>query len=362
MAPAPRFAAPPAGLMAPTAPRFAPSHATTRRPTGDAVLVAAVHDAADISRVDVKLVDVASGAVVSRLDGQSTGHAIAATGGLICLVPTRGNDRAAPVRVLNPATGAVTDIPVATAADGKTSRSSYVFGQVPVTGEYKVLRIHTSTSRDKPSQSCEILTLGGRGQRWRPAPSPPALVGTEIPRHRAVTPGFAHFFTTSKMADHDGIASFDLAKEQWRPSLLQGPLPSEDLHCCRSSLSLVALNGCLVFVHHDYRSCCIDMWVLAELEKGRWLRVQSLPMGSVLRGWEEETQPAPLIPVQRRREIFAQPLMVLDDGRIAFWVGVPNGVVRVYDPKTRKCKDVVGMGRSCSIVGLCKGSHQLGFA
>ena len=103
------------------------------------------------------------------------------------------------------------------------------------------------------------------------------------------------------------------------------------------------------------------MWVLAELEKGRWLRIESLHMRSLLHGWEEETQPAPLIPLQRRREMLAQPLMVLDDGRIAFWVAVPNGVVRVYDPKTCKCKDVVGMGGSCSIAGLCKGS-QLGFA
>jgi hypothetical protein len=103
------------------------------------------------------------------------------------------------------------------------------------------------------------------------------------------------------------------------------------------------------------------MWVLADLENGRWLRIQSLALGSVLRGWEDDTsqQPAPLIPVHRRREIFAQPLMELDDGRIAFWVAVPNGVVRVYDPKTRKCKDVVGMGSSCSIVGLYRGS-QLG--
>ncbi|KAG2632324.1 hypothetical protein PVAP13_2NG074600, partial [Panicum virgatum] len=311
--------------MAPPAPRVAPAHAT-RPSTGDAVLVAAVYDAADISRgADVKLVDVASGAVVGKLDGESTGHAIAAAGGLICLVPTRGTDKAAPVRVLNPATGAVTDISVApTADDWRTSRSSCVFGQVPVTGEYKVLRIHTSAiGRGKPSQSCVILTLGGREQRWRPAPSPPALVGTTVPRHRAVTPGLAHFFTTSKMADHDGIASFDLATEQWRPSLLPGPLASGDLHCCRSSLSLVELNGYLVFVHHDYRSCCIDMWMLAELEKGRWLRIQSLSMGSVLRGWEEETQPAPLIPVQRRREIFALPLTVLDRRRPDRFLGVP---------------------------------------
>ncbi|RLM66212.1 hypothetical protein C2845_PM16G04510 [Panicum miliaceum] len=330
------------------------------RPKGG-LLLAAVHDAADISRVDLRLVDVASGA----LDGQQATGSVMAAGGLICLAPTGRNKAAAPVRVLDPATGAATDIPAATAAGGRerASPSTYVFGHLPTTREYKVLRISAAAGNAEPStQSCEILTLaGGRSHRWRPAPSPPVLVGSSVSRHKAVTQGFAHFLTTSHVADYDGIASFDLAKEEWRPSLLQGPIPSKDRHCCHSSLSLVELNGCLVFVHHDYRSCCIDMWVLADLEKGRWLRIQSLALGSVLRGWEDDTsqQPAPLIPVPRRREIFAQPLMVLDDGRIAFWVAVPNGVVRVYDPKMRKCKDVVGMGRSCSIVGLYRGS-QLG--
>jgi hypothetical protein len=46
--------------------------------------------------------------------------------------------------------------------------------------------------------------------------------------------------------------------------------------------------------------------------------------------------------------------MVLGDGRIAFWVGVPYGAVKVYDPKTGKCEEVVYMGKSCSMVGLYK--------
>ncbi|TKW34895.1 hypothetical protein SEVIR_2G336600v4 [Setaria viridis] len=348
--------------MAPP-PRMAAAQATSRS-KGDSLLVTAVYSAADTSRVDVKLVDVASGAIVDQLDGQRTGH-LAAAGGLICLVRTGG---AAGVRVFNPATGAVTDIPAGTTTvegSNQTSSAAYVFGQVPATGEYKVLRINTARgSHGEPKQSCEILTLRARGQSWRPAQGPPAAVNTTIPRQRAVAQGFAHFLTTSSdMGEYDGIASFDLAKETWRPSLLRGPLPSRSRNCCHSNLSLVELNGCPVFVHHDYLSCCIDMWLLTDLEKGNWLRIQSLPLGSILRGWGEPAkgQPAPLIPVSRLpREIFAQPLMVLDDGRIAFWVAVPNGSVRVYDPKARRCKEVVDMGRTCTVVGLCKGSQQLG--
>ena len=166
------------------------------------------------------------------------------------------------------------------------------------------------------------------------------------------------------MGDYDGIASFDLAKEEWRPSLLQSPITANARNCCHSSLSLVELNGCLVFVYHDYLSYCINMWVLADLAKEKWLRIESLQFGSVLRGWEEpdKSQPVPLIPVMRRpRENFALPLMVLDDGYFAFCVQVPDGVLRVYDPKTHKCKDVVRLGRTCTIVGSYK-VGQVGFA
>ena len=318
-------------------------------------------------RVDLKQVDAASGAIVGKLDAQRAGS-IVATGGLICHVPTGSGS----LRVLNPVAGAVS-IPAGSTmtVDGRPTLSSYVFGQVPNTVEYKLLRIYTARYHYKPGQSCEILTIDGRGDlRWRPAQSPPAPVDMTVARHRAVAQGFAHFLMasprspTSRVGDYDGIASFDLAKEEWRPSLLQSPITANARNCCHSSLSLVELNGCLVFVYHDNLSYCINMWVLADLAKEKWLRIESLQFGSVLRGWEEpdKSQPVPLIPVMRHpRENLAQPLMVLDDGCIAFWVQVPDGVLRVYDPKTRKCKDVVRLGRTCSIVGSFQ-VGQVGFA
>ncbi|CAL4977880.1 unnamed protein product [Urochloa decumbens] len=323
----------------------------------DALLVvAAREDATDIFSVNVKLVDAASGATVGRLDGQHTDH-ISAAAGLICLVPSGTSGSA--IRVLNPATGGITDIPAGPTAaahhGGRTSQSSYVFAYVPTTREYKLLRVITSRGRDdKPKQSCEVLTLGGRGQRWRPASSPPVLLSTTVPRQRAITAGFAHFLTATRTIGYDGIASFDMVKEEWRTCILPGPLPSGSRNCCQSNLSLVELNGCLAFVHHDYLAYCVDMWVLEDMGKAKWLRIESLHFRSFLSGFEEleKGQLAPLIPVSRRREIFAQPLMVMDDGRIAFWVRFPNGVVRVYDPKTRKCEDAVRMGSVSSIVGL----------
>jgi F-box interacting protein len=303
--------------MAPPPQQSAGAAQATSRPKGDS-LVTAFYSAADTSRVDVKL------------DGQRTGH-LAAAGGLTCLVRT-GGEAAGGVRVFNPATGVVTDIPAGRAAEAggnnkTSSAAACVFGQIPATGQYKVLRIITARGggHGEPKQSCEILTLHASGQRWRPAQGPPAAVDTTIPRQRAVAQGFAHFLTTSPgmMGEYDGIASFDLAKEAWRPSLLRGPLASKSRNRHHFDLSLAELNGRLVFVHHDYLSCCIDMWMLTDLEKGSWLRIQSLPLGSILRGSGEpaegQGQPAPL--------------MVLDDGRIAFWVRIPDGSVKVYDPK-----------------------------
>ncbi|KAJ1288672.1 hypothetical protein BS78_02G105700 [Paspalum vaginatum] len=294
------------------------------------LLAVAVY-AADASRVDVRLLDLASGAVVAQLDGQ--GNALfGMSGGLLCSVS--GTRNAAAIRVLDPATGAVSIV----AAAGTSS--TYVFGLVPETGEHKVLRVYTS-AHDEQEQSCEVLTLlgGGPEQSWRPAASPPVLVDTKNPRHRAVTHGFVHFMTPDR-AEHDGIVSFDLATEKWKPALLQNPAASGRRHCQRCSLSLVDLNGCLVSVRPDYWYKSIDMWVLADLCKGTWLRIQALRQGSVLQGGE----------------VMAQPLTVADDGRIALWVAAPNGAVRVYDPRTGSCKNVVTMGKHCSLVGLYTGS------
>ncbi|CAN6290511.1 unnamed protein product [Urochloa humidicola] len=191
----------------------------------DAHLVVAFHDAPDFFRSDLKLVDVASGAIVSQLGDQNSAHT-SATAGLICLVPRASSGSV--IRVFNPTTGGVTDIPAGPTAthSGRNPLSSYVFAHVPTTKEYKVLRIVTSRERCyKPRQSCDILTLGGLGQRWRPAPSPLVLLNTTNPRHRAVAGGFAHFLVTTRTIGYDGIASFDLEKEEWMPSLLQALSP-----------------------------------------------------------------------------------------------------------------------------------------
>ncbi|CAO2204617.1 unnamed protein product [Urochloa humidicola] len=152
----------------------------------DALLVVAAHeDAADIFSANVKLVDAASGATVAQLDTQHADH-ISAAAGLICLVPAGTSGSA--IRVLNPATGGVTDIPAAgqtaTAAPAHhggrrrtttvaSPTSSYVFAQVPSTKEYKLLRVSSllESATTSPSShvrsSPSVAVVGSVGGRRR---------------------------------------------------------------------------------------------------------------------------------------------------------------------------------------------------
>ncbi|KAL6880718.1 hypothetical protein ACP4OV_012283 [Aristida adscensionis] len=317
----------------PSLPRHKRAKVASRRPL-DSLLVATVYDAADLSRAEVRLLDTASGAVVARLDGLGDGG-LGVCGDLLCLVGAGG----AAVRVINPATGAVTEFPGRAAAHGaRPTSSAFVFGHVPATGEYKVLCVYAV--HGKPGQSCDVVTLAGGEQCWRPAQSPPMCVEMSNPRSRAVTQGVAHFLSPNTV-ESDSIASFDLDKEEWRPTLIRGPLSGEGRHCCRSQLSLAELNGYLVMVHHNFQDRSMDLYFLSDPVTGTWSGKNSLSFTSILRDQER----------------MARPLMMLVDGSIVFWVAQPNGTLRVYNPSTGACKDVAQLGKTCSIVGAIQKGH-----
>lgn len=356
-------------------PLFVAAHATRCRT--DSIFVVAVHYPGQ-DQIDVNLVDVSTGAVLRCMDGLALSrHRFCVGGELICFVEhIPGGGGAGAVQVLDPATGATTDVLQSGDATGSGTTTDvlqsgdatapqihtgctavlYMVGHVPATGEHKVL--HITDVRGK--QPCEVFTIGaaaGRNnirqcQRWRPAQSPPMRVDS-ITRRRAVVNGVAYFLPSHLngrcLPDCDSVAAFDLDKEEWRPAPIRGPLSSEHPGQCGQLLhfSLAELNGRLVMVHHNYECRNVDMYSLSPTDAGKgleWSRGLSVRLDSVL-------------DCNRKGETLVQPLMELDDGRIVLSVaGTEHSVVRMYDPRKETRTDVMKMPRGHIIVGCYKGS------
>uniref|UniRef100_A0A0E0LI65 F-box associated beta-propeller type 1 domain-containing protein n=1 Tax=Oryza punctata TaxID=4537 RepID=A0A0E0LI65_ORYPU len=361
----------------------------SRRGGGDAFVVGAVYHLAE-DLTDITLMDASSGEVVRRMDGLSRpGLNVCAGGDMICVVSHSDGL----LRLVDVATGDTTDLSMGcTTAEGNVNVSSgYTLGKVPATGEHKLLHVYASSHGDC-SQSSEVLTITGdgdvTGRQWRATQSPPMRIERGISRSRATVDGVVYFLSpaTTSTPGHriecDTIAAFDLATEQWRPTLLEGPLPADQRHRGqRPHLSLAALDGRLVTVHHDYPAKTINLWSLTSNTTATttWTKLLSLPIKNVLRGWEV-SHPAmkPSAKQQRRRggrrkmpavrrwpteaavaaryrENVAQPLAMLGDGRMALCARGCEGAVRLHDPSTGACEEVAQVEKGGCVVGFYTG-------
>uniref|UniRef100_A0ACD5TN59 Uncharacterized protein n=1 Tax=Avena sativa TaxID=4498 RepID=A0ACD5TN59_AVESA len=314
-------------------PVFVFTHAS--RSNADSILVVAAHYP-DRELVDLILVDVATGAVLKRMDG------LARRRELLCFVgPGPGGGA---VQVLDPATDDTTEVcppPDPYYDHASFPASFYLVGHVPATGEHKVL--HVTDVRGE--QSCEVFSIGAGGrerhQRWRTTRSTPPVRVESSARRRAVVNGVAYFlpFRFQDLTHYDIVTAFDLETEEWRPAPIQGPVCNREESGLLLNFSLAELDGRLVMVHRNYN---MDMYSLTDAEKGKWSKTLSLRLDWV---------------VHRECEYFAQPLAVLDDGRIALFVpGTVRGVLRVYDPTTETSTDMLRMYRDCTVAGLYRGS------
>uniref|UniRef100_A0A0E0LIE0 F-box domain-containing protein n=1 Tax=Oryza punctata TaxID=4537 RepID=A0A0E0LIE0_ORYPU len=330
-------------------PRFAAAH-TARHPDPHLVVAACDRfDAGGIELVDVYLVDV-SGDVAKRVPaGRCDPDEVSSTRDGVALLV--GNDRR--LRVLDAASSAGT-VSLVPDDEHHPINCSFTLGRAASSGEHKVLRICTVVQGER--QVCAVLTLAAAGRqiaRWRDAPSPPYAVRTRR-GDVAVAGGVAYFLLRHASYGADWLAAFDLAAEQWRPDLVDGPPPAAWRPIPdRPRVTLAELRGALVVAYDDHRAAALDMWFLlagdGEQQQQHWSKQYTVTMPYHRRPWRWDGGES------------AEPVVVLDDGRIVFWVWAGGGsrrgggVMRVYDPITGGHTDVATAAR-CAHVGVYTGN------
>ncbi|PAN06429.1 hypothetical protein PAHAL_1G263200 [Panicum hallii] len=250
--------------------------------------------------------------LITGLDRSRRAHSLI----LVCVSPDHG-----PSFLLNSVTGVVATMPKNV---GCAVESPSILGLLPATGEYKVLRFHLESMNGSMVQYCHVVTLGVN-RRWRAGPRPPMIIGWRRSGHRVVMGGVAYFLLgtcllNSASIGPDSIASFDLATEEWRPTMA-GPLSSSGsskllYHKHRHEFRLAKLNDCLM-----------NIWFLVDADKGIWAKKHSIQCEP---GFCKHACDPP------------HPLSVLNDERIVF--RVLGGVLRAYDPSTSMWADLASLG------------------
>ncbi|KAF8741159.1 hypothetical protein HU200_013640 [Digitaria exilis] len=278
-------------------PHFIAAHAA-RHPDQPPLVVVGYQATDRNGRVLCDIVDL-SGRVVKRVHaaagdeddddslGRTTKWVMSTQGDLVCV--TRGTGMSC-CQLLDPATGAVHDLPDGLAAEHSDHYSSdcwgsTVFGLVPSTGEYKVFRmIEGRYEYYNTTKLYEVLTLNGSGSpdeaRWRKAQAPP--YGLELLCHDngVVINGIVYFLLKPDEWDDTRqglVGSYDLEMEKWRPGI------QEPLSCQYETwydFKVTSLGGNLVLCCRKPSSSMVspamDIWFLSDFDKGLWTKQHSI--------------------------------------------------------------------------------------
>uniref|UniRef100_A0A0E0Q593 F-box domain-containing protein n=1 Tax=Oryza rufipogon TaxID=4529 RepID=A0A0E0Q593_ORYRU len=304
---------------------------------------------------------------VLKTIGIPVGHKVLCTHLDLVCVATNWNS----CRVLNPATGAVYDLPESPAEEHMYHAhlckpyTSFAFGRIALLfnlGNFsRVLRMFNRpgfTDLELP-QLCEVFTVkGGTGQghaHWRGKQSRQFFVEMQKANSGVVVNGVVYFLMDALYdamiisglgagIHPDFIFSFDLETEEWREDI-QGPISSsfvfdgdfdpQEYFSIWHQLCLAELKGYLV--HHQRFCSTMDLWFLTDYETRAWVKEYSIQTES-------------FIPVL---EYDVKPLLVLDDGRILIWLG-STGLLLIYDPRTSSFAEV--KMRHLAEVGMYTGS------
>ncbi|KAL6643959.1 hypothetical protein ACP70R_018725 [Stipagrostis hirtigluma subsp. patula] len=186
-------------------------------------------------------------------------------------------------------------------------------------------------------QKCEVTTIGGGAGGWRARPRPPVTVA-DGPWQMAIVGGVAYFLVNEEsFADTEPgcVALFELATEEWRPTLFRGPMSSlrnrsgENFmyHLHKEYFRLVKLNGCLVTIYYNQHDCSADLWFLdMEREKPLWTKRYTIPRKSP---WDSHRD-------------YIYPLVVLDDRQIVIWEERAQ-LLMSYEPRTSRSANLASV-------------------
>ncbi|XP_039837159.1 uncharacterized protein LOC120697838 isoform X2 [Panicum virgatum] len=277
-----------------------------------------------------------SGNVVKRIpvpEGCHHHHLLCTRLNLACLATDLNK-----CHVLNPATGAVYTLPEGPAVEHvnrvnlRHPNTFFALGRVTSTGEYKVLRMFNRWAPGHDGkQLFEAFTINGgsaRHAQWRGRQGhdliTEALSGVVVDGvvYFLMDKVYGRSFYTGISPDH--IVSFDLGTEEWRRDL-QGPISrnidsKKVLRTIRNQLTLVELKGFLVISY--YHQLVMDLWFLMDFETGLWVKEYSIQTESIV-----------------RRPSYAEPLLVLDDGRLVIYLPA-MGRLLICDPGSNTFSEV----------------------
>ncbi|TVU39721.1 hypothetical protein EJB05_13159, partial [Eragrostis curvula] len=252
--------------------------------------------------------------------------------------------------VLNPATGGLYALPrgpalVQPQRESLRRPDTFVFGRVPSTGEYKVIRTFNRAEfpHNDKLQPFEVFTLNGAASigQWRILDSRDFIVEASS---AVVVDGAVYFLMNSSYNRRgravtsgipaDYIASLDIEREEWRRDL-QGPISGspvigdldarDDYMFMWPQLALADLKGSLVLSYYRRRQFILDLWFLKDFEDGHWVKEYSIRTGSISFCLADEYR--------------VKPLLMLDDGRLVIYAEL-TGLLLICDPQTNTLTEV----------------------
>lgn len=250
--------------------------------------------------------------------------------------------------LLDPATGSVHVLPESPAAEHagrenvRKPYTSFAFGWIATTGEYKVLRMFSRPTLEGLHQQhlFEVFTInscsdpGSSQQQWRARRSHDEFVEPGS----AIVVGEMVYFKIDTIYDvlivdyqHDipldRIIRFNLEKEEWG-GILPGPISDifhtdeyddhlEDYRALWTETTLANLRGSLALVRYRTYRHIMDVWLLKDFDDVLWVKEYTIPIE----------------PIVSTTELCVKSLFMLGDGRLV--IHFPkNGMLIIHDPRT----------------------------